>query len=118
VNGLKVIIAAVLVGVNAFFVVAEYALVRSRRVRLEVMREQGVRGAALALAQLKRVNDYISAVQIGVTITSIAIGALGEPALAALLKGALGSGWDHGVAAAVLAVVAFAVIALTQLIGG
>jgi CBS domain containing-hemolysin-like protein len=118
VNGLKVIIAAVLVGVNAFFVIAEYALVRSRRARLEVMRDEGARGAALALSQLADVNDYISAVQIGVTITSIAIGALGEPALAALLKGALGSGWDHGVAAAVLAVVAFAVIALTQLIGG
>jgi CBS domain containing-hemolysin-like protein len=118
VNGVKVIIAAVLVAINAFFVIAEYALVRARRARLEVMREEGVKGAALALTQLSRVNEYISAVQIGVTMTSIAIGALGEPALAALLKGALGSGWSHGVASAIIAVVAFAVIALVQLIGG
>lgn len=117
-NGVKVIIAAVLVAINAFFVIAEYALVRARRARLEVMREEGVKGAALALTQLSRVNEYISAVQIGVTMTSIAIGALGEPALAALLKGALGSGWSHGVASAIIAVVAFAVIALVQLIGG
>ena len=117
-NGLKVTIAAVLVGVNAFFVIAEYALVRSRRARLEVLREEGAKGAGLALHQLSRVNEYISAVQIGVTMTSIAIGALGEPALAALLKGALGPTWSTGVASAAVAVVAFSVIALVQLIGG
>ena len=54
------------------------------------MREEGARGAALALEQLANINEYISAVQIGVTMTSIGIGALGEPALASILKGALG----------------------------
>ena len=90
-NGLKLILAALLVAINAFFVIAEYALVRSRRARLEVMRDEGAKGAALALEQLSNVNEYISAVQIGVTMTSIGIGALGEPALADILKGALGS---------------------------
>jgi CBS domain containing-hemolysin-like protein len=118
VNGLKLIIAAILVAINAFFVIAEYALVRSRRARLEVMRDEGAKGATLALQQLAEVNEYISAVQIGVTITSIAIGALAEPALADLLKSALGSSWNDGVAAAVLAVAAFAVIASVQLVGG
>jgi len=60
VNGLKLIFAAVLVAVNAFFVIAEYALVRSRKARLELMREEGARGAALALKQLESINDYIS----------------------------------------------------------
>ena len=117
-NGLKLILAVILVAINAFFVIAEYALVRSRRARLEVMRDEGGKGAVLALEQLSQVNDYISAVQIGVTITSIAIGALAEPALAHLLKDALGSTWDHGVASAILAVIAFAVIASVQLVGG
>ena len=117
-NGLKLTIAAVLVAINAFFVIAEYALVRSRRARLEVMREEGAKGSTLALSQLSQVNEYISAVQIGVTMTSIAIGALGEPALAALLKGALGPAWSTGVAAAVVAIVAFSVIAAVQLVGG
>ena len=117
-NGLKLIVAAVLVAINAFFVIAEYALVRSRRARLELMRDEGARGSALALEQLGSINEYISAVQIGVTMTSIGIGALAEPALAHILKSALGGPLSHGVAVAVSAVLAFLVIACTQLVAG
>ncbi len=117
-NGLKLILAAVLVAINAFFVIAEYALVRSRRSRLEVMREEGVKGAALALEQLGNINEYISAVQIGVTMTSIGIGALGEPALADVLKGTFGNTLSHGVAVAISVVVAFMIIASAQLVAG
>jgi CBS domain containing-hemolysin-like protein len=116
--GLKLILAAILVAVNAFFVIAEYALVRSRRARLEVMRDEGLRGASLALAQLERINEYISAVQIGVTMTSIAIGALGAPTLAHALEDALGGTLAHGVAVAVSVVVAFALVSAVQLIAG
>ena len=117
-NGLKIILAAVLVAINAFFVIAEYALVRSRRARLEILRDEGAKGAGMALGQLAEVNEYISAVQIGVTMTSIGIGALGEPALASVLKGALGNTISHGVAVAVAAIVAFALIAAAQLVAG
>ena len=117
-NGLKLILAAVLVAINAFFVIAEYALVRSRRARLEVMRDEGVRGSALALEQLQSINEYISAVQIGVTMTSIGIGALAEPALADILKGALGGPLSNGVALALAAALAFLIIASTQLVLG
>jgi CBS domain containing-hemolysin-like protein len=118
VNGLKLIFAALLIAINAFFVIAEYALVRSRRARLEVMQEDGAKGATLALEQLSNVNEYISAVQIGVTMTSIGIGALGEPALAAILKSALGNTISHGVAVAVAVIVAFVIIASAQLVAG
>jgi CBS domain containing-hemolysin-like protein len=118
VNGLKLILTAVLVAINAFFVIAEYALVRSRRARLELMREERVKGAALALEQLGNINEYISSVQIGVTMTSIGIGALGEPALAAILKSALGNTLGHGVAVAIAVVVAFLIIAFAQLLAG
>ncbi len=97
-TALKIILAAVLVAINAFFVIAEYALVRSRRTRLEEMRDEGVKGARLALSQLANINEYISAVQIGVTLTSIGIGALGEPAVADALKGAFGGTLAHGAA--------------------
>ena len=117
-NGLKLIFAALLIAINAFFVIAEYALVRSRRTRLEVMQEDGAKGATLALEQLSNVNEYISAVQIGVTMTSIGIGALGEPALAAILKSALGNTISHGVAVAVAVIVAFVLIASAQLVAG
>jgi CBS domain containing-hemolysin-like protein len=118
VNGLKLILAVALIAINAFFVAAEYALVRSRRSRLEVMREEGLRGATLALSQLDRINEYISAVQIGVTMTSLAIGALATPALADLLKGVLGSTPSHDAAIAISVIVAFLLIAATQLIAG
>jgi len=118
VNGLKLIVTALLIAINAFFVIAEYALVRSRRARLEMMREEGAKGAGLAIAQVGHVNEYISAVQIGVTLTSIGVGALGEPALAAILKPPLGEVLSHGVAVALAAIVAFAFIASVQLVAG
>jgi CBS domain containing-hemolysin-like protein len=118
VNGLKLILAAVLVAINAFFVVAEYALVRSRRARLEVMREEGARGAALALEELESINEYISAVQIGVTVTSLGIGALATPALVAILKEPLGEALSHGVAVTIAAVIAFLIVVCTQLVAG
>ena len=117
-NTLKIILAAVLVAINAFFVIAEYALVRSRRTRLEQMRDEGVKGARLALDQLANINEYISAVQIGVTLTSIGVGALGEPALASVLKGALGGALAHGAAVVIAAILAFAIISCAQLVGG
>jgi CBS domain containing-hemolysin-like protein len=118
VNALKIILAALLVAINAFFVIAEYALVRSRRTRLEQMRDDGVKGARLALAQLANINEYISAVQIGVTLTSIGIGALGEPALADVFKNALGTTLAHGAAVAISAIVAFLIISTAQLVAG
>jgi magnesium and cobalt exporter, CNNM family len=118
VNGLKLIITALLIALNAFFVIAEYALVRSRRSRLEVMREQRERGASLALSQLANINEYVSAVQIGVTLTTLGIGILGEPALAGILRGWLGGAINHGVAVAITAAVAFLVISFAQLIAG
>ena len=117
-NGLKLILTALLIAINAFFVIAEYALVRSRRARLEVMVEKGEKGSALALAQLGNVNEYISAVQIGVTMTSIGIGALGQPALASILEGSLGNTLSNGVAVAISAAFAFLIIASAQLVAG
>jgi len=118
VTALALIFTVVLIAVNAFFVIAEYALVRSRRARLEIEADEGRRGAGLALTQLDHINDYISAVQIGVTMTSIGIGALGEPAVARLLHRALGGPLSHGVAVAISVIVAYLIITIAQLIGG
>jgi CBS domain containing-hemolysin-like protein len=118
VNGLKLILTAVLIAINAFFVIAEYALVRSRRSRLEVMRDEGFRGAGLALQQLQNMNQYISAVQLGVTMTSIGIGALGEPALADIFKNAFGDVISHGLAVVVAVALSYSMIITVQLIAG
>ena len=90
VTALGIILTVVLVLVNAFFVIAEYALVRSRRPRLETMADEGLRGARLALSQFDKIGDYISGCQVGITMASIGIGAVGEPAIAHVLEPALG----------------------------
>jgi CBS domain containing-hemolysin-like protein len=118
VNWLLVAAAAVLIALNAFFVIAEYSLVRARHSRLELAAEQGLRGAKLALRQLEHINEYISTCQVGNTMASIGIGAVGEPALAHLLKGALGNGVGHGVAIVIAAAVAYLLITSTQITAG
>jgi CBS domain containing-hemolysin-like protein len=104
------ILVALLIGGNAFFVIAEYSLVRSRRPRLEAAREEGQRGAELALRQIDDINEYISTCQVGITMTSIGIGALGEPIVSDLLKGPLGGPLSHGIAVAISAAIAYLLI--------
>jgi CBS domain containing-hemolysin-like protein len=106
------LLAAVLVLVllNAFFVISEYSLVRSRRPRLEKLADEGARGAKLALRQFDRINEYISVIQVGVTMVSIGIGALGEPTIAHLLEKPLGGPLAHGAATVISVVLAYLVI--------
>lgn len=115
---LFVILTGLLVLANAFFVIAEYALVRSRRARLEALAEEGAHGARLALAQIDSIGDYISACQVGITMASIGIGALGEPAIAHLLEHPLGSPLGHGAAVALSVAVAYLLITAAQSIVG
>ncbi len=72
----------VLVALNAFFVAAEFALVGSRRTRLEEMAQRGDRRAAATLRVLQQLPRYISATQLGITLCSLALGWIGEPTLA------------------------------------
>ncbi len=60
------------------------------------MAEEGTRGAALALSQIDDIGDYIAACQVGITMASIGIGALGEPAIAHLLEPLFGRPLGHG----------------------
>lgn len=95
---------------NGFFVMGEYALVRSRRARLEAARDEGLRGAALALDQIERINEYISTCQVGITLTSLGVGAVGEPTVAHLLEPVFGGALSHGVAVVISVVIAYLLI--------
>ncbi|MBR4985544.1 MAG: HlyC/CorC family transporter [Proteobacteria bacterium] len=66
---------------NGFFVAAEFALVRVRVSQLEVLKEQGNKAAIRVLKIVHQIDSYLSAVQLGVTIASLGIGALAEPAI-------------------------------------
>jgi magnesium and cobalt exporter, CNNM family len=109
---------ALLIALNAFFVMGEYALVRSRRSRLEALKDEGARGAALALEEIDDIGDYISAVQVGITMTSIGIGALGEPVLADLLEPLFGGPLSHGVSVAISVTVAYLLITSAHIVAG
>lgn len=109
-TALLVILTALLVLVNAFFVIAEYALIRSRRTRLEALAEEGSRGARLALAQMDEIGDYLSACQVGITMASIGIGALGEPAITHALEPIFGHGSAQEVGVVASVIIAYILI--------
>ena len=87
---------ALLVAVNGLFVAAEFALVRARQGRVEALVEEGKSGARLALRQIESIDEYLSACQLGITMASIGIGFLGEPALASLAERLIGDRLPHG----------------------
>jgi CBS domain containing-hemolysin-like protein len=118
VKALEIILTGLLILVNAFFVVAEYSLVRSRRARLQEMAENGLRGARLALVEMEEIGDYIAACQVGITMASIGIGALGEPAIAHLLEPVLGGPVGHSAAVVISVVIAYLLITIAQSIVG
>ena len=74
-----------LVLLNGFFVMAEFALVGARRSKLAAMAEGGDRGAKRALAAIRDLDRYISGTQLGITLASLALGWIGEPALAVVV---------------------------------
>jgi CBS domain containing-hemolysin-like protein len=98
---------AVLVAANGFFVAAEFALVRAREGRVEQMRDDGKRGAALVLRQIDRIDEYLSACQLGITMASLGIGFMGEPAIASLIEAGLGESVPHGVSLAISITIAY-----------
>ena len=84
-------IALALVAANAFFVASEFAIVKIRPTRLSELAAEGRRGAKTALAISHRLDAYLSANQLGITVASLALGWLGERAFADLLEPVLGS---------------------------
>lgn len=69
---------------NAFFVIAEFSLVRVRKSQIEILLEEGRPGAKRAAQIADNVNAYLSACQLGITLASLALGWLGEPAISSL----------------------------------
>lgn len=100
---LKLGLAAFFVFLNGWFVLAEFALVKVRPTRLKELADEGNRRAALALRITQRLDPYLSAIQLGITLASLALGWLGEPAIARLIEPALAAApgaaaFSHGIA--------------------
>lgn len=87
---LRVFAVVLLVAVNAFFVAAEFALVQLRPARIQQLVDQGRTGARTALRLHGNLETVLAAVQLGITLTNLALGFIGEPAVASLFQGWLG----------------------------
>jgi len=83
------LLAVALVGVNAFFVATEFAIVKVRATRIEELTRKGRPGAASVRHLLSNIDAYLSATQLGVTLASLGLGWAGEPAFAQLIEGPL-----------------------------
>ncbi|MDD7964477.1 hemolysin family protein [Actinomycetospora lemnae] len=75
-----------LLGANAFFVGAEFSLITARRDRLEALQAEGTSGASTVLRASEHLSMMLAAAQLGITICSLALGSLGEPAVAHQLE--------------------------------
>lgn len=77
---------AILIALTAFFVVSEFAIVKVRSSRIDQLIEEGSKKAILAKRVISSLDEYLSACQLGITVTALAIGWLGEPTIAKLLE--------------------------------
>lgn len=85
-NGFRLLAVFALVLLNGFFVATEFALVRSRKSRIDRLAATGSGRARMVQQALNQIGTLIAATQLGVTMASLALGYIGEPAIAALIR--------------------------------
>lgn len=126
-SAFNIFLVVFLVLANGFFVASEFALVAVRKSRIEAQVAEGLPGAERLLAMLNNLNAYISATQLGITLSSLGLGWIGEPAIAALLDPvfmwvAAASGWEFLASGAVVHtisfIVAFSIITFLHIVFG
>lgn len=104
---------------NAFFVVAEFSLVRVRKSQVEMAVEEGKAGSKHAKLIADNVNAYLSACQLGITLASLALGWLGEPAVSELIHPALAAlGLPDAAISAIAVALGFIVITALHIVVG
>ncbi|MCM3668203.1 hemolysin family protein [Mesobacillus maritimus] len=83
---INLILLAVLIALTAFFVATEFAIVKVRSSRIDQLIAEGSKGAVAAKKVVSHLDEYLSACQLGITVTALGIGWLGEPTIAHLLR--------------------------------
>jgi CBS domain containing-hemolysin-like protein len=108
---LKLTLVLFLVLLNGFFVAVEFAMVKARGSRIDTMAEEGRRNAKFAKGIMNNLNAYLSACQLGITLTSLLLGYVGEPAFALLLGPILKPfGLPDGIFHTITFIIAFALM--------
>lgn len=111
----------ILIAMNAFFVAAEFAMVAVRKTRIEEMVARGVKGAKFVQIAIEHLDRSIAATQLGITLSSIALGFFAEHALAESLAGAfrhLPEPWDWIAKHSVASGIAFSIITFLHVVAG
>lgn len=104
---------------NAFFVVAEFSLVRVRKSQVDMAVDEGKSGARYAKIVADNVNAYLSACQLGITLASLALGWLGEPAVSALIHPLFALfGLPDALISAIAVVIGFIIITALHIVVG
>jgi len=118
-NAVQLAAALLLVLLNGFFVAAEFSLARARMTRIDQLADSGRTSAALARQQIKHIDRYLAACQLGITLASLGLGWLGEPAFASLFEPFFESiGLGAGSAALTAVILAFIIITVLHVVIG
>ena len=110
-----------LVGANGFFVAAEFSIVTVRKTRIDQMIAEGHRGARAVRRAISAPDRYIAATQLGITMASLALGWMAEPALASIFEPALSFLPAHlavATAHSIAVTIAFAIITAAEIVFG
>ncbi|NGY88675.1 HlyC/CorC family transporter [Bacillus megaterium] len=81
----NLLLIAALIGLTGFFVATEFAIVKVRSSRIDQLVAEGKKGAASAKKVISHLDEYLSACQLGITVTAMGLGVLGEPTVERLL---------------------------------
>jgi len=117
----SLLIAVVLIALNAFFVAAEFAIIRVRSTRIDELAEQGKPAAKSVKSILSHLDTYLSATQLGVTMTGLGLGIVGEPAMNRFLSPLFKLahfGLQSSVDSTISLVLSFAVVTFFQVVFG
>jgi CBS domain containing-hemolysin-like protein len=117
-SGLKLFAALLLVVLNGLFVAAEFAFVKIRSTKVESMVREGQVSAGLVKEATGSLDAYLAVCQLGITISSLGLGALGEPAIAVLIEPLLASILPEGLFHAVAFGIAFGIITFLHVVFG
>ena len=116
--GIALVIAALLLVANAFFVAVEFGLIATQRSQLEGKAAEGNRRARVALGAITDLNTQIAGAQLGITMASIALGLVAEPSVAKLLEETVLSGVSEGTRHTVGLIIALSLVTFLHILVG
>ena len=114
----RLVAALVLVVLNGFFVASEFAFVRIRSTSVEQLVEEGRAGSETLQDVMDHLDNYLATTQLGITVASLALGWVGEPAIAALIEPILGELLPSGLVHLVAIVIGFSIITFLHVVFG